>query len=125
MCRELTKTHEEVRRGALGDLVRWAEHGVRGEITVVIAGMPTRAGDVAVSEVTALVAELHSGGLSRRDAIAQAAATFGLPRRQVYEAAIAPRSATDASAPAQRGDSEDCECECSGADRDDDAASTT
>ena len=40
VCRELTKTYEEVRRGALGDLAAWAEAGVRGEITVVVQGAP-------------------------------------------------------------------------------------
>ncbi len=37
-CRELTKTHEEVRRGSLGELAEWASGGVRGEITLVVAG---------------------------------------------------------------------------------------
>ena len=38
VCRELTKTHEEVRRGALAELVAWAADGVRGEVTLVVAG---------------------------------------------------------------------------------------
>src|SRR3954471_7812249 len=38
VCRELTKTHEEIRRGSLGELAAWAADGVRGEITVVVAG---------------------------------------------------------------------------------------
>lgn len=40
VCRELTKTYEEVRRGTLGDLADWAAHGVRGEVTIVVAGCP-------------------------------------------------------------------------------------
>ena len=40
MCRELTKTHEEVRRGPLAELVAWAADGVRGEVTLVVAGAP-------------------------------------------------------------------------------------
>ena len=38
VCRELTKTHEEIRRGTLGELAGWAQAGVRGEITLVVAG---------------------------------------------------------------------------------------
>ena len=37
-CRELTKTHEEIRRGTLDELAAWADDGVRGEVTVVVAG---------------------------------------------------------------------------------------
>jgi 16S rRNA (cytidine1402-2'-O)-methyltransferase len=44
VCRELTKTYEEVRRGTLGDLAAWAAEGVRGEITVVVAGAVVAAG---------------------------------------------------------------------------------
>ena len=42
VCRELTKTHEEVRRGPLADLVAWAAEGVRGEVTIVVAGAAPR-----------------------------------------------------------------------------------
>ena len=43
VCRELTKTHEEIRRGALAELAAWAGSGaVRGEITVVVAGTARR-----------------------------------------------------------------------------------
>ena len=41
-CRELTKTHEEIRRGTLGDLAEWAAAGVLGEITLVVAGLGRR-----------------------------------------------------------------------------------
>jgi 16S rRNA (cytidine1402-2'-O)-methyltransferase len=48
VCRELTKTYEEVRRGGLAELAEWADAGVRGEITVVVAGAPATGGaDVA------------------------------------------------------------------------------
>lgn len=50
VCRELTKLHEEVRRGSLGELVRWARGvSVRGEVTVVVEGAPRceEAGDGA------------------------------------------------------------------------------
>jgi 16S rRNA (cytidine1402-2'-O)-methyltransferase len=91
VCRELTKTHEEIRRGSLDELAAWAAEGPLGEITVVVAGAPVRAAgpgdmDEAVAEVSRRVA----GGLSRRDAVAAVAAEAGLSRRLVYEAVVSP-----------------------------------
>ncbi|GAA1996552.1 16S rRNA (cytidine1402-2'-O)-methyltransferase [Nakamurella flavida] len=96
LCRELTKTYEEVRRGTLAELVAGAET-VRGEVTLVVAGAP--AGTVAVdeSDLAAAVAELVAAGASRRDAVDVVAGRVGLPRRTVYAAATrpAPPTATD------------------------------
>ncbi len=44
ICRELSKTHEEIRRGTLGELADWAAGGLLGEVTLVVAGSPVRAG---------------------------------------------------------------------------------
>ena len=56
VCRELTKTHEEIVRGTLGELAEWAADGVLGEITVVLAGATPKADLAAlVAEVNALV----------------------------------------------------------------------
>ncbi|QYJ02778.1 16S rRNA (cytidine(1402)-2'-O)-methyltransferase [Nocardioides panacisoli] len=87
VCRELTKTHEEVRRGPLGELVDWAADGVRGEVTVVVAG----ADDTAQvsndpDSLRAAVAELEESGMRRKDAIAAVADQAGLPKREVYQA---------------------------------------
>ena len=97
VCRELTKTHEEVRRGTLGELAAWAAGGLLGEITMVVEGAPAvgRDGDTtgvgeAVEEVTRRVA----GGLSRRDAIAAVVAETGLPRNLVYDAVVSPRASS-------------------------------
>src|SRR5262249_34160295 len=58
VCRELTKTHEEVVRGSLGELSEWAGDGVLGEITVVLAGAEPRADlDTLVADVNTLVAD--------------------------------------------------------------------
>ena len=84
VCRELTKTHEEVRRGPLASLVEWAADEVRGEVTIVVSGAVAEAASLE-SEV-ALVATLEGEGMSRKDAIASAAQRTGLPRREVYEA---------------------------------------
>ncbi|MGI8695398.1 MAG: 16S rRNA (cytidine(1402)-2'-O)-methyltransferase [Mycobacteriales bacterium] len=86
VCRELTKTHEEVRRGPLGELAAWASAGVRGEVTVVLAGAPARP-DVDPARLAGGVDRLVAGGVSRRDAIAIVAADTGAPRRTVYAAA--------------------------------------
>ncbi len=84
VCRELTKTYEEVRRGGLEELAEWAAAGVRGEVTVVVhgAGPPGPVGDDAV---VARVAELEEQGSTRRDAIAAVAAETGVRRRAVYD----------------------------------------
>ena len=86
VCRELTKTHEEVRRGSLVDLARWAADGVRGEVTVVVAGSagePDLATDPG--SLRAAVAALEESGTTRKDAIAEVARRAGLPKREVYQ----------------------------------------
>jgi 16S rRNA (cytidine1402-2'-O)-methyltransferase len=86
VCRELTKTHEEVRRGTLADLVSWAEEGVRGEVTIVVSGTsPVSLADDADSLRDA-VADLESAGEPRKDAIKAVAAAAGVPKRVVYDA---------------------------------------
>jgi len=84
LCRELTKTYEEVRRGLLGDLSAGSA-GVRGEVTLVIRGASADAVGPPSDEVLgSAVAELVAAGSTRRDAIDAIAARFGLPRRTVY-----------------------------------------
>jgi 16S rRNA (cytidine1402-2'-O)-methyltransferase len=92
VCRELTKTYEEVRRDSLGALVAWAAGGVRGEITVVVGGAPVRAAaDVDPGELARLVESRVEAGATKRDAVAEIAAELGVPRRTVYNAAVAHR----------------------------------
>jgi 16S rRNA (cytidine1402-2'-O)-methyltransferase len=87
VCRELTKTHEEIRRGPLGELAPWAEAGVLGEVTVVVAGVdPTAQPALSESELVARVTALEADGSSRRDAITEVARTTGVRRRDVYDA---------------------------------------
>ena len=90
VCRELTKTHEEVVRGTLGELAKWASDGVLGEITVVLAGATPKADvDALVAEVTALV----DAGARVKDACAQVVdANPGSPsRRELYDAVLRSR----------------------------------
>ena len=86
VCRELTKTYEEIRRGGLAELADWAaEHRPRGEITVVVAGAPPRPEErPADAELRAAVAAREAAGDSRRDAIQAIADAYGLRKRDVY-----------------------------------------
>ncbi|TYL45364.1 16S rRNA (cytidine(1402)-2'-O)-methyltransferase [Nocardioides sp. BGMRC 2183] len=86
VCRELTKTHEEVRRGGLAELAEWAADGVRGEVTVVVGGADPRAGvETDPDSLRAAVAALEADGIRRKEAIAQVAVRAGLPKRDVYQ----------------------------------------
>jgi len=99
VCRELTKTYEEVRRGPLGELAAWAAEGVRGEITVVVGGAePKRAEDTTPEELAALVAEREAGGEHRKAAIAAVAAQTGVPKRAVFDAVVAAKEEKEGSA---------------------------
>ncbi|MFY1678355.1 MULTISPECIES: 16S rRNA (cytidine(1402)-2'-O)-methyltransferase [unclassified Streptomyces] len=90
VCRELTKTYEEVRRGPLGELAAWAADGVRGEITVVVEGAPdTGPEDVDDAELARRVRGREEAGERRKEAIAAVAAEAGLPKRRVFDAVVA------------------------------------
>ncbi|HET7386326.1 MAG TPA: 16S rRNA (cytidine(1402)-2'-O)-methyltransferase [Nocardioidaceae bacterium] len=94
VCRELTKTHEEVRRGPLDMLADWSAEGVRGEITVVVGGAvdernrpaldPADPGDAA--QMAGLVTEEEQRGIPRKEAIRRVADRTGVPKRSVYDA---------------------------------------
>ena len=97
VCRELTKTYEEIKRGGLGDLAKWADEGeVRGEITVVVGGAVPGAGrELSGAELAELVfAREEAGGLRRKEAIAEVAAEVGLPKREVFDAVVAAKEST-------------------------------
>ncbi len=94
VCRELTKTYEEVKRGGLAELAAWAADGVRGEITVVVEGAPPVRCSVpeALPQVQALVAD----GVRLKEACTSIAAETGLSKKALYDAAVAakpPRAA--------------------------------
>ena len=86
VCRELTKTYEEVLRRPLGELAAWATEGEpRGEITLVVAGATaTPAARPSDADLRTSVAEREATGVSRRDAITAVATEYGLRRREVY-----------------------------------------
>jgi len=85
VCRELTKTHEEVRRGELGNLAAWADAGVRGEVTIVVAGAGDDATSTDPDTLRALVSSEEAAGVPRKQAIADVARRSGVPKRVVYD----------------------------------------
>lgn len=85
VCRELTKTHEEVRRGGLAALAAWAADGVRGEVTVVVAGAPESGPVDDPATLVAWVADQEARGVPRKEAIADVARRAGVPKREVYD----------------------------------------
>ncbi len=92
ICRELTKTHEEVLRGTLGELAERVADGVLGEITLVVHGATEAASQLPVGTAIELVLGLERAGASRKDAVAAVAAEHGLRRRDLYEAVVKSRS---------------------------------
>jgi len=88
VCRELSKTYEEVRRGTLGELATWAEGDVRGEITVVVAGFVADETHLP-SDLAAAVAVREAAGQARKEAIAEVARELGVAKRAVFDAVVA------------------------------------
>ncbi len=85
VCRELTKTFEEVKRGQLGEIAEWASTGLRGEITVVLEG-----GELASAEPEDLVdavLEQVRAGVRLKDAVKEIARAHGVKNRELYEEA--------------------------------------
>ncbi|MDT3726574.1 16S rRNA (cytidine(1402)-2'-O)-methyltransferase [Streptomyces sp. DSM 41972] len=94
VCRELTKTYEEIRRGPLAELAAWAAEGVRGEITVVVEGAPEKGPEeYDDAELVRRVRVREEAGERRKEAIAAVAAEAGLPKRQVFDAVVAAKNA--------------------------------
>jgi 16S rRNA (cytidine1402-2'-O)-methyltransferase len=106
VCRELTKTHEEIRRGTLAELADWAGPGrpgqhPLGEITLVVAGAPARpaAGGPAAADAVADVAARVRSGLRRNAAITAVARERGLDRGELYNEVARHRKAGRDSLP--------------------------
>lgn len=89
VARELTKLHEEVWHGGLAALADRAEKGVRGEVTVVVAGAPPLApAPLRPQDLAARVNALVDEGMTKKDAIAQVTQAVGVPKRVVYDAVV-------------------------------------
>ncbi|ROQ38594.1 16S rRNA (cytidine1402-2'-O)-methyltransferase [Frondihabitans sp. PhB188] len=89
VCRELTKLHEEVKRGTAAELAAWAADGVRGEICVVAEGAEETEVDLAAG--VALVLAAVASGDRLKDTAADVASATGLSKRDLYEGALAAR----------------------------------
>lgn len=89
VCRELTKLHEEVRRGTATELAGYFADGARGEICLVVEGAPEPTADLesAVQQVLALIEE----GFRLKEATEELAEATGVGRRELYEAVLARR----------------------------------
>jgi 16S rRNA (cytidine1402-2'-O)-methyltransferase len=89
VCRELTKTYEQVRRGRLDELAEWAHGDVRGEITIVVGGAPPASVEVDQVTLASAVADREAAGEPRKEAIAAVARERGVPKRAVFDAVVA------------------------------------
>ena len=88
LARELTKLHEQVWRGALGEALGWlADAETRGEWVIVVGGAPAR-GEVGDDEIRARLAAASEWGADHKAAVAEVAKSLGVPRRRVYELAL-------------------------------------
>jgi 16S rRNA (cytidine1402-2'-O)-methyltransferase len=89
ICREMTKTYEEVIRGTLTELLEWSEkNDILGEITVVVAGFDPKAQSYSSEQIVELVLAQEASGYSRKDSISSVAKELGLPKRVVFDAMV-------------------------------------
>lgn len=87
VCRELTKTFEEVKRGTLPELTEWAAEGVKGEISVVIEGAGET--DVDLDSIVEIALERVSAGERVKAVAAELATRYGASKKDIYDAVIA------------------------------------
>lgn len=97
LARELTKLHEQFLRGKLSELIaHFDEHQPRGEMTLVIAG---NADDnlllIDSGPISEQIERLMLDGLSRSDAIKQAAKSRGLAKREAYQMLLEEKETDD------------------------------
>ena len=90
LCRELTKLHEEVLRMSLGEAMSYyGENAPRGEYVLIVEGASVAEEEpVSVDDALSAVQELMDTGLSKKDAVKQVALQLGLPKNELYQAAL-------------------------------------
>jgi len=94
ICREMTKTYEEIIRGTLAELTTWAqEYEVLGEITLVVAGFDASARTFTPADLVEMVLGREGQGESRKEAIAEVAKATGIAKREVFDVMVAHKSA--------------------------------
>ncbi len=93
ICREMTKTYEEVIRGNLAELIEWAKSNeILGEITLVIAGFDPQSRNFDTAALIEEVLAQEAAGISRKDAIAEVARKTGVAKRDVFDAMVTHKS---------------------------------
>jgi len=89
ICREMTKTYEEVVRGSLEELLKWSmSKEILGEITLVIAGSAAGSEITSAADAVSRVKDYEAAGMDRKEAIATVADESGLPKKIVYAAVV-------------------------------------
>jgi 16S rRNA (cytidine1402-2'-O)-methyltransferase len=95
ICREMTKTYEEVARGSIDEIIAWAgSKEILGEITIVIEGFNPALREYETEELVARVQLRESVGEARKEAIAAVAKETGMPKRAVFDAMVQNKSSS-------------------------------
>ena len=90
ICREMTKTYEEVHRGSLAELLQWANSKeMLGEFTVVIAGFDPSKITYSDEEIFEMVKRYEASGITRKEAISMVAKEKSLPKRKIFDIMVA------------------------------------
>lgn len=90
LARELTKMHEEFWRGTIGEAIAlYASREPQGEFTLVVAGAKLEKPQLSEATIKTELQNLLDRGLSRSEASRQLAQQTSLPRRQIYQIALA------------------------------------
>ena len=85
LCRELTKLHEEVIRGTLGELSHYYDNAEpRGEYVIVVAGAPEAEEQYTIEQAAALARSMAEGGEKLSEACRQASRATGISKREIY-----------------------------------------
>jgi 16S rRNA (cytidine1402-2'-O)-methyltransferase len=93
VCREMSKHYEEVVRGELSQLIKWAESkDILGEITIVISGFDPGTREFDSAQLVQMVLNQELAGEGRKEAIAQVAKETGISKRVVFDAMVAYKS---------------------------------
>lgn len=92
VCRELTKTYEEVLRGTLAELAERTADGVLGEIVVVLDGAAAESSEAALEDLVEIVEERVEAGERLKDACAAVSEGSSLTKRDLYQAVLAARA---------------------------------
>ena len=93
ICREMSKQYEEIVRGSLHELLQWSESKeILGEITVVVSGFNPQEREINQDAIIENVLRYESSGMSRKEAMAEVAKSYGIAKRTVFDVMVAYKS---------------------------------